>query len=183
MNVVGDRNDGFTVLDGAAMVFAAASASLHMRGAARDVHGIGWLLVWLTFAGIAITSGGTFVYLFRRFGRRPSGYPRIGDKLWALLGLPWIMASPFRSPSRIDAGLDFYGFLLTLTVGVGCLVVLSALWKTFVMTRPETAENTSFSPLWSDRLGMALAIAWPLQCGFLLIVLDSEPLPPIVIGH
>ncbi len=98
MDVVGNRNDGFTVLDGAAMVVAAAFASLHMRVAVREVHGVGWALVWLSFAGVALTSGGTFVYLVRRFGRRPMGYPRLGDRLWALLGLPWILAAPCRGP-------------------------------------------------------------------------------------
>src|SRR5207249_1319831 len=83
--------DGFTLLDGAALVTGAAVASVHIREAIADGHllGPGWALAWLSFAGIALTAAGPFVFLLRRLGRRPPGYPRIGDRLWALLGGPW----------------------------------------------------------------------------------------------
>src|ERR687894_3124113 len=80
------KGGGFTLLDGAALVTGAAVASVHIREAIADGHllGPGWALAWMTFAGIALTASGPFVFLLRRLGRRPMGYPRIGDRLWAL---------------------------------------------------------------------------------------------------
>src|SRR4051794_13767557 len=87
---------GVTVLDGGALVVGAAVASIHIRAALRDedrLDGLGWALLWLTLAGVALTAAGPFVFLVRRYGRRPTGYPRTGDWLWLALGLPWILAA------------------------------------------------------------------------------------------
>ncbi len=68
-------------------------------------------------------------------------------------------------------------------VSAACLVVVCALWKSFVITSPEHREKAEPSLGWTDRLGLAISIAWPFQCGFLLVVLDSESLPAIAAGQ
>ena len=177
MDAVPDRGDGFTVPDGVSLVVAAAVASVHMRGPVQIAAGAAWTLVWVAFAGVAITAAGPILFLMRRYGRRPEGYPHLGDRLWGLLGLPWVVTSPFRmSPGRGDA-LSFYSTALTMSLGAACLVVLAVLWKVWVMTPPRVRASKDEGTSWTDRLGMALSVAWPLQCGFLLVILDAETLP------
>src|SRR4051794_40855960 len=86
---------GFTVLDGAALVVGAAVASVHIRSAvpADGLNGLGWAMLWMPLAGVALTAAGPFVFLVRRYGRRPIGYPAVGDRLWCLLGLPWLLTA------------------------------------------------------------------------------------------
>jgi hypothetical protein len=176
-----DRDDGFTVLDGVALVVAAAVASVHMKTPVDVARGAGWGLVWLAFAGVGLSAAGPILYVARRYGRRPDGYPRMGDRLWAILGSPWIVAAPFRS-SRVAGGgraLGIYDMTLTLSVGAASLLVLAILWKVWVMVPPRSRPVQETRSSWTARLGMALSVAWPLQCGFLLVVLDSETLTPV----
>ena len=88
------------MLDGAAIVTGAAVASIHIRGVIRDSDHLaapGWLLIWGTFAWVALTAAGPFLFLVRRFLRRPADYPKVGDTLWAVLGLPWLLTAVIRS--------------------------------------------------------------------------------------
>lgn len=174
-----DRDDGFTVLDGAALVVAAAVASVHMRTPVTKAVGAGWGLVWITFAGVAATAAGPILLAVRRYGRRPRGYPRLGDRLWALLGSPWILTAPLR-PSRLGpepSAPGLYGTGLTVAVGAACLVVGAVLWKAWVLKPPGAGEVRDGPVPWTEKVGMVLSVAWPLQCGFLLVVLDSEAGP------
>jgi hypothetical protein len=169
--------DGFTLLDGAALVTGAAVASVHIRQAIADGHllGPGWALAWLTFAGVALTASGPFVFLLRRLGRRPAGYPRIGDRLWMGLGLPWVLTALIPSTPPADAtrrGAEFYAFSLILGIGVASLVALAVVWHTWVMVAPEVLARAEPAP-WTDRVGRVLAVAWPLQCGFGLVVIGG----------
>lgn len=169
--------DGITLLDGAALVTGAAVASVHIREAIADGHllGPGWALAWLTFAGIALTAAGPFVFLLRRMGRRPAGYPRIGDRLWALLGLPWVVTVLIPSPPQADSaprGADLYGLVLTVGIGAACLVALAVVWHTWVLVAPEVLARAGPHP-WTDRVGRVLAVSWPLQCGFGLVVIGG----------
>src|SRR4051794_23667601 len=91
------RDDGFTVLDGVSLVVAAAVASVHMRTPVQIASGAGWGLVWIAFAGVGLWAAGSILYVVRRYGRRPEGYPRLGDRLWGVLGLPWVVSAPLRS--------------------------------------------------------------------------------------
>ena len=59
------------------------------------------------------------------------------------------------------------------------LIVLGVLWKTWVLTPPQARARKPARSTWTDRVGLALAVSWPLQCGFLLVVLDSKMLPPM----
>jgi hypothetical protein len=62
---------------------------------------------------------------------------------------------------------------LTLSVGLGlaCVIALGVVWSTWVMVPPEQAARVAGSP-WPNRVGLILAIAWPIQCGLGLIVLN-----------
>ena len=181
MEPAADRDDGFTVLDGVALVVAAAVASVHMKTPVDVARGAGWGLVWLAFAGVGLTAAGPILYVARRYGRRPDGYPRMGDRLWAILGSPWIVAAPLRSSRMAGGGraLGIYDMILTVSVGAASLLVLAVLWKVWVMVPPRARAASEGRSSWTGRLGMALSVAWPLQCGFLLVVLDSETLAPV----
>ena len=106
-----------TLLDGVALVAGAAIASVHLRGGrpARDLPGAGWALIWLTFAGVALTASGPFLRAIRRLSGRPGTPPRLGDRLWALLGAPWVLAALPKIVGDGDGAADLYG--LTLSAG------------------------------------------------------------------
>ncbi len=169
-----DTGSGFSVLDGVAMVMGSAIASIHtlrvMRG---DLTGAGWVMLWLTFAGVAVTATGPFLYLGRRFARRLPDYPKIGDRLWAMLGVPWLVTAVIQSATAGSETRQDSLFNLTLSVGLGivCLIALGVVWTTWVMVPPEQAARVEVAP-WTNRVGLILAIAWPIQCGLGLVVLS-----------
>jgi hypothetical protein len=93
-----DREGRFNVLDGAALVMGSAIASVHILRIIRSgFSGAAWIMVWMTFTWVAITATGPFIFLGRRYSRRLPSYPKIGDKLWALLGLPWLITALLQS--------------------------------------------------------------------------------------
>ncbi len=172
----------FTVLDGVALVVGAAIASVHMRQFVSErLTSFGWALVWITFAGIALTAAGLPVFLARRLGRRPVGYPKTGDWLWALLGLPWVVSAMVRpAEPRITQGVPLrsaeiasmqtYTGLLWTCIAVACVVSLVVLWRAWVMQPPEPIETLELST-WTERTGFILAVSWPVQCAFGLVVM------------
>jgi hypothetical protein len=166
---------GFTVPDGAALVIGAAVASVHVRGAvpAGPLDGAGFVLLCVTLSGVALTAAGPFLYLFRRYVRRPAGYPRPGDRLWLLLGLPWLATVPLRVDSSGLGARSGPGDLYPLALGLGTvaasLTALSVVWTTWVLAPPDRPSPKGPSP-WTDRVGLVLAVAWPLQCGFAMVV-------------
>lgn len=167
---------GLTMLDVAAMVIGAAVASIHIRSAIpRGLPGGGWVLIWATFAGITLTAAGPFLMLGRRFGRPLAGYPRPGDRLWTLLGSPWVLAALVRAASTPGRARPDDPTALTLAVGLGLasLVALAVVWKTWVMVPPGRLALEGPSS-WTERIGLGLAVAWPVQCGFGLIVIDGS---------
>src|SRR3954462_9067688 len=88
-----DSGADINVLDGVSLVMGSAIASVHILRVIRsEFTGAGWVMVWITFALVAVTATGPFIFLARRFSRKLPGYPKIGDRLWALLGLPWLGA-------------------------------------------------------------------------------------------
>lgn len=169
-----DTGDGFSVLDGVALVMGSSIASIHtlrvMRG---DLTGAGWVMLWLTFAGMAVTATGPFLYLGRRFARRMVDYPKIGDRLWAMLGVPWILTAVIQSATATSESRQNPVFTFTLALGLGivCLTALGVVWATWVMVSPERAAQVEVAP-WTNRVGLILAIAWPIQCGLGLVVLN-----------
>jgi hypothetical protein len=170
----GESRVGFSVLDGAAIVTGAAVASVHIRGVIRDdLAAPGWVLIWGTFAWVALTAAGPFVFLVRRYLRRLPDYPRVGDALWAMLGLPWLLTALSRSappgtPPRRDA---FFAAGLGVALAVVSLIALVVVWRRWVMVPPDEAARTAAGP-WTNRLGLILAVAWPIQCGVGLVLVD-----------
>jgi hypothetical protein len=165
---------GFSVLDGAAIVTGAAVASIHIRGVIRDnLAAPGWVLVWGTFAWVALTAAGPFLFLVRRFLRRLADYPRVGDVLWAVLGLPWILTALIRSATPLESPRrsPLLAFVLSVGLAVAGLVALAVVWKRWVIVSPEEAAQTASAP-WTNRVGLILSVAWPIQCGVGLVVID-----------
>jgi hypothetical protein len=169
-----DKGDGFSVLDGAALVVGAAIASIHiLRVARQDLSGQGWVMIALTFCWLAVTAAGPFLFLGRRFARRLQNYPRVGDRLWALLGTPWLASALVQSAMPGSEQRHNPLFITTLSVGlaIACLIALFVVWGTWVVVPPERARRAEAAP-WSNRVGLILSIAWPIQCGLGLVVLS-----------
>jgi hypothetical protein len=168
-----ESGGGFTVLDGVALVIGAAIASIHVLRVLRaDLSPAGWVMVWLAFAWVAVTAAGPFIFLVRRFARRLPNYPRIGDRLWALLGLPWLATALLRSAAPVSEPRPGTLVAATLSVGlaVACLIALAVVWGTWVMVPPAQAARIEAGP-WTNRIGLILSIAWPIQCGLGMVVL------------
>jgi hypothetical protein len=54
-------------------------------------------------------------------------------------------------------------------LAVVCLIALAVVWLTWVMVPPEQASRTASTP-WTNRVGLILSIAWPIQCGLGMVV-------------
>jgi hypothetical protein len=171
------------VLDGVALVLGAAIASVHLRDLVsqpRHLTALGWGLVWITFTGVALSAAGPFLFLERRFGRRPPRYPQAGDWLWVALGLPWSTTALLRPQSGSKAlsmltgtavpAWDLYTSTLWLSLSASTLAALIVVWKQWVMS-PSRLTGKPMTVAWTDCVGLGLAIAWPLQWGFMLVVL------------
>jgi hypothetical protein len=160
---------GFTVLDGAALVAGAAVASVHVRGVTgTEPMGPGWVVVWGTFLWVGLTAAGPFLFLVRKYARGLDRYPGVGDWLWAMLGLPWVFTALLQSPQTPYR--ELLGTLLSIGLGLVSAVAVAVVWSTWVMVSPERASQT-FSGPWTNRVGLALAVAWPIQCGVGLVVI------------
>ena len=166
---------GFSVLDGVGLVAGAAVASVHLRGALDEtIFGPGWVIMLGTFVWVGVTSAGPFLYLLRRYARGQAGAPKVGDRLWGLLGLPWLLSALLQTGPR-EPGVaarpgSAAATLLVVGVGLVSLSALAVVWKTWVAVDPEKASET-FSPPWTNRVGLLLAIAWPVQWGVTLVVI------------
>ena len=165
---------GLSLPDVAALVVGAAIASAHVRGAVptQSLDEVGWSFLWLTLAGVALTAAGPIVLLVRWRWRRPPGYPRSGDWLWALLGLPWVLTAGLRPGVAGSAGgvSGLYLPLLGVGVAMASVVALAMVWVTWVVRPPSVAPRVPAPWAWTERVGLALAVAWPLQCGFALVL-------------
>jgi hypothetical protein len=169
-----DTGDGLSVLDGGALVMGSAIASVHILRAIRnDLSGAGWLMMGVTFTWVAITAAGPFIFLGRRFLRRLSNYPKIGDRLWALLGIPWLASAVIQSAVPGSESQPNSLFTMTLSIGLAivCLIALAVVWSTWVMVSPAQAARIEAAP-WTNRVGLMLSIAWPIQCGMAMVVLS-----------
>jgi hypothetical protein len=169
-----ETGNGFSVLDGIALVTGAAVASVHFRSVIREgLTAFGWVLIWGTFTWVAVTASGPFLFLVHRFARRSADYPKIGDGLWALLGLPWLLTAVLRSagPGREPPRDDLFATALSTSLAVASLISLAVVWRTWVMVPPERAAQTAATP-WTNRVGLIVAIAWPIQCGIGMVVVS-----------
>jgi hypothetical protein len=162
------------VLDGLALVMGSAIASVHILGIIRNgLSGAGWLLVWVTFIWVAVTASGPFMFLARRYLRHLPGYPRTGDMLWALLGVPWLMTAVIQSalPGQEPGQNPLFAGTLSVGLALACIIALGVVWRTWVMVASEQAARLEGGP-WTSRVGLILAIAWPIQCGLGMVVLS-----------
>jgi hypothetical protein len=173
---------GFTLLDGIALVIGAAIASVHLKQAAPPgpLTGTGWVMMWLTFTGVALTASGPFFALIRRISGRPGISPRLGDWLWVLLGTPWVLAAiprivtGSRNQGERDLARQLHDIVLATGLGVSTLVTLAILWARWVMVTPSPVpEGREESDSWTDRIGLTLAVAWPIQCALGMVVMGT----------
>ncbi|HWE37945.1 MAG TPA: hypothetical protein VG406_15350 [Isosphaeraceae bacterium] len=171
----GGRRGGFTLLDGAAMIVGAAVASVHFSGVVPGrLTGLGWAFVWGAFAGVAVTAAGPALFVARRFVRRAAGYPRVGDATWAVLGLPWLFTALLRAPKGPTAPPgELYSTALTMGIAATSVVALAVAWRRWVSISKAEAESIAATP-WTNRLGLVLAVAWPLQWGYGLLLLEDS---------
>ena len=158
------------MLDGAAMVLGAAVSAVHLRPFVSNGlwSGDGGLF-WPTFMGVGLTASGPFVLLERWLGRRHAGtYPHLGDRLWAVLGLPWVLTLVLRASARPFGPriLDLYSPSLGISIALACLCSLALIWRRLILGVGEAPAPVP----WTSRVGMAVSITWPLQCGFGLVV-------------
>lgn len=174
MTTQDESRGGFSVLDGAVLVSGAAVASVHIRGVVGEsLSGPGSILTWGCFAWIAVTACGPFLLPVRLYAHRLPDYPKVGDRLWALIGLPWVVTALIRPATTTGVGHrhDLYAIALSVGLGVVSLIALAVVWGTWVMVSPQQAARTSSAP-WTNRVGLALAVAWPIQCGIGLVVIE-----------
>ncbi len=168
-----DTGEGFSVLDGGALVMGSAIASVHILRVMRaDLSGARWIMVAVAFTWIAITAAGSFLFLARRFIRKLANYPKIGDWLWAMLGLPWLATAILQSATPGSEPRSSPLFSMTLSVGLAivCMIALGVVWGNWVLVPPGQAARMEEAP-WTNRVGLILSIAWPIQCGLAMIVL------------
>jgi hypothetical protein len=169
-----DEGEGFSILDGAALVMGSAIASTHILGVRRwELSAANWVVVALTFTWVALTAAGPFIFLERRYARRIPNYPQIGDQLWALLGLPWLVTALGQSaaPTSDPGHNPWVTMTLSTGLAIACVVAVAIVWSTWVMVPPHQAARVEAAP-WTNRVGLILSIAWPIQCGLGMIVLS-----------
>lgn len=175
------RSGGITMLDAAAFVTGGAVASVHFRDFEDEISGLtllGWALLVPAFAWLALTAAGPFVFLVRRFSRRPDGYPGPDDYLWLAFGIPWVVAALVRSgPGSLPGGVNSaYAAGLFLGLAAATAPALVRLWRSLPRIDPVATGAAPHSAprqhpaSWTERIGRAVAVAWPLQFGLGLVV-------------
>ncbi|MGC8641008.1 MAG: hypothetical protein ACP5XB_14175 [Isosphaeraceae bacterium] len=169
-----DSGSDITVLDGLALVMGSSIASVHILRIMRSgLSAAGWVMVCVTFTWVALTSSGPFIFLARRFSRRLAGYPKVGDWLWAVMGIPWLLTAIIQSamPGEDPRQNPLFSMTLSVSLVVACTICLAVVWGTWVMVPPEQAALVEAAP-WTNRVGLILSVAWPIQCGLGMVVLS-----------
>ncbi|HEY2156431.1 MAG TPA: hypothetical protein VGH33_12425 [Isosphaeraceae bacterium] len=174
------RAGGLTMLDAAALVTGGAVASVHFRDFDEEIAGLGllgWALLVPAFAWLALTAAGPFVFLVRRFSRRPDGYPGPYDWLWLGFGLPWVVAALVRSGlgGLPDGTGAIYSAFLYIALAAATIPALARLWRSLPRIEPMAGvgglpPSPPKPTSWTGRIGRAIAVLWPLQFGLGLVV-------------
>ncbi|WP_165065497.1 hypothetical protein [Paludisphaera rhizosphaerae] len=160
----GTHDSRLTTADFMAFTIGAAFALLHLKRAlGPDVSTPGLIVGSLAFLWLTATTAGPFVVLFRRMAGVESEGPTVGDRLWLVLGAPWILSSLF---AWLQSG--FPAIVLAVGVAEACLLAMIEVWRRWISVSAEEAK-VAFSGAWTNRFGMILAIAWPVQIALLLI--------------
>ncbi len=178
--ILKSRSNAVSITDWLALVGGAALASVHFRRLdfRADRNLLLWAPVWLLFALVSTTAAGPLVLASRTIqNRRFAGTPMIGEVLWAILGVPWVLAGLLRITqtsysNATPSGDELYILVLATSIALGCLIVLGLLWVRWVRAPSAVIEarDGPISRSWSNRVGFVLAIAWPVQCGAGLFV-------------
>jgi hypothetical protein len=151
-----------------------AIASVHiLRVIKADLTAAGWVMIWIAFSWISVTAAGPFIFLARKYSRRLPGYPKVGDCLWALLGMPWLLTAIIQStfPGHETRQNPLLSWTLGLGLGIVSVIAVVVVWGTWVVVPPAQAARIEAAP-WTNRVGLVLAIAWPIQCSLGMVVLN-----------
>jgi hypothetical protein len=170
-----EARSGFTMLDSASLVLGAAVGSVHLRPlASRGAWDSHSGLFWPTFLGVALTASGPFVFLERWLGKRPAASPHLAEALWAVLGLPWVLTSALRASARPFGPrvLGLYGPSLVALIGLACLLTLVLIVNRWIFQNPGHRAADALPQSWTVRAGFGVAVTWPLQYGFALVVMS-----------
>jgi hypothetical protein len=164
---------GFSVVDGVALVMGAAVAAVHVRELVElRLRGPGWAILWIAFFGVAVTAAGPFVLLARRWLRGIRAPFRLGEGLWLVQGIPWIAAAALRGERPLTPAGEGMTTTADLVLWIGVLMAsgtaMGLLWSRWIVTRAVEPPEASLP--WTQRVGLVLAVAWPLQVGFALVV-------------
>lgn len=153
---------GFTMLDAAALVAGSAVASIHLRSLAQaGATPAEVVAASPVFAALTTVAAGPFLWLIRRGAG-------VGDRLWAVLGLPWVLSAVILSASpQVNDGRARATLLIGL--GLASFLAMATVWQTWVTPSVEDAGEAASGP-WTNRFGLALAVAWPIQWGLALVV-------------
>lgn len=164
----GTHHSRLTTADIMAFTIGAAFALLHLKRAlGPDVSTPGLVVGTLAFLWLTATTAGPFVVLFRRMARVEFEGESVGERLWMVLGAPWILSSLF---AWLESG--FPTLVLAVGIAQACLLALIEVWRRWIAVSTEEAEAV-FIGAWTNRFGMILAIAWPVQIALLLVVAAS----------
>ncbi|MDG3003944.1 hypothetical protein [Paludisphaera mucosa] len=162
-----------TVLDVVALVIGAAVALMHLRPVVEPGFSAAGLFVGLpVFLWLAATASGPCLAVARRFGpRKPLG-SRLGEGLWTILGTPWLLSAAARSMRGGSEGAGKVdSWILTVGLAMASCWAAASVYHHWIEASPEDAAQVAGGS-WSNRVGMILAIAWPIQGGLALIALS-----------
>lgn len=163
----GEQAYRYTVTDAMACTIGAAVALVHLKSALGYPSTMRGLVAGSSaFLWLAASAAGPFVLLVRRLAGVKAEGPRIGDRLWACIGTPWILGAGLASVEWSIAP-----FITATGVAMACLAAALDVWRYWVSVSPEEAR-WAFSGPWTNRLGMVLAIAWPIQIGLMLVAMS-----------
>ncbi len=164
---------GLTLLDAIALMTGTAVGSIHVRPILLPaLAGESWVLLGFVLILISITAAGPFIHIVHRYYRPVPGYPRAGDRLWTILGIPWVLTGVVHSifPNLGESPLyNWYHPLLWGSLGLACLLAGNQVWTTWISVSPDQAVE-AVGPPWTNRLGLMLGVAWPLQLAACMIV-------------
>jgi hypothetical protein len=109
---------------------------------------------------LGLTAAGPFVFAWRCGIRRTAGYPRPGDVIWMLLGLPWTISAPL-----MEGAAGSGAWILGLSLAISCTLAMMELWRSWICDRSSDGRVTT-----TEAIGLALGVAWPVQVALALML-------------
>ena len=92
--------------------------------------------------------------------------------------MPWVLTALLRAVlpgggAGRQHGDELYALALSVGIGLASVITLAVVWSTWVMVPPGQRREAEEPSPWTHKVGLTLAVAWPLQCGFGLVVLGA----------